>query len=110
MPKKSPSQAASAPPQETATPFEIPKLDLKEINVIIAGVTPLIMHRWSEKAKKQMRDKQQKAARQAKEAKNPERDFRESLYAIDEKKQSWGFATAARACPTYRQTYVCVIQ
>ena len=50
------------------------------VNIEVVGTSPLICHRWSEKAKKQMLDKQTKAAATAKQAKNPEEDFRQSLY------------------------------
>ena len=33
-------------------------LELKKVEVTIVGDTPLIMHKWSEKAKKEMRDAQ----------------------------------------------------
>lgn len=54
------------------------KIDYMEIRLV--GDSPLISHRWSEKAKKEIRDKQMKKAKQAKEIRNPEQDFRESLY------------------------------
>jgi hypothetical protein len=46
----------------------------------------LITHAWSEKAKKEMLAKQQKKAKQGREAKDPDRDYRESLYWLDPKK------------------------
>lgn len=45
----------------------------------------LITHAWSEKAKKEMLAKQQKKAKQGREAKDPDRDYRESLYWLDPK-------------------------
>jgi hypothetical protein len=56
-------------------PMEIRKFDLT-----LVGDSPLICHAWSEKAKKEMRDKQMKKAKAGKEAKDPEREFKESLY------------------------------
>jgi hypothetical protein len=38
------------------------------------------MHRWSEKAKKEMLDKQMKVAKKGKDAKDPEKDFESSIY------------------------------
>lgn len=65
---------------------------------------PLICHRWSEKAKKQMLDKQMKRATKAKEAKNPERDFQESLYHLDDGR--YGFpAVAFKAAVVRAGTY-----
>lgn len=81
---------------------ELPPLNIRTLQVHLIGDTPLITHRWSEKAKKQMLDKQMKKATSAKEAKNPEQDFRESLYILDD--DSYGFpaigfkAAAVTAC------------
>lgn len=48
----------------------------------ILGTSGLIMHKWSEKAKKAMLDKQMKKAVAAKGAKDPEQDFRDSIYHL----------------------------
>lgn len=61
-------------------PIQRLELDTRRLEIDIRGLAPLICHRWSEKAKKQMLDKQTKAAKLAKEAKDPEADFRSSLY------------------------------
>lgn len=63
---------------------ELPRLNIERVEVTLVGDTPLIMHKWSEKAKKEMLDKQMKRAKTAKAAKDPERDFQESVYALDE--------------------------
>lgn len=60
--------------------IELPRLNLQTMQVTLVGDSSLISHRWSEKAKKEMLDKQMKKARQAKAAKDPERDYKESLY------------------------------
>lgn len=52
------------------------------MSVDLVGDSPLICHAWSDKAKKQMLDKQMKKGKQAKEAKDPEQDFRDSLYPL----------------------------
>jgi hypothetical protein len=81
---------------------ELPPLQIKTLEITLIGDTPLITHRWSEKAKKQMLDKQMKKASGAKEAKDPEKDFRESLYALED--GTYGFpaigfkAAAVTAC------------
>src|SRR5579859_385142 len=69
--------AAKAPSPEQIT---IPEIRVDTIRIKIIGDSPLICHAWSPKAKKQMLDKQMKRARTAKEAKDPKRDFEESLY------------------------------
>ena len=66
-----------------ATPtmmIELPKLNLQTLKLRIEGRTPLISHRWSEKAKKEILDKQMKKAKQAKSAKDPEKEYKDSLY------------------------------
>ena len=66
-------------------------IEIKPINIVtttvrIAGDTPLIMHRWSEKAKRMILEKQMKKTKSsAKEAKNPIEDFIESIYWMDGK-------------------------
>lgn len=62
--------------------IDLPKLSISRMDVTLIGDTPLIMHKWSEKAKKEMLDKQMKKAKLAKEAKDPERDFEESIYRM----------------------------
>ena len=86
----------------STTTVVLPPLQIETVNVTLIGDTPLIVHRWSEKAKKQMLDKQMKRASAGKEAKDPERDFRESLYVLED--GAYGFpiigfkAAAVTAC------------
>jgi hypothetical protein len=68
---------------ETTT-IELPSLALETIDVTLVGDTPLIVHAWSAKAKKEMLDKQMKKATKAKEAKDPTQDFRDSLYTLED--------------------------
>jgi hypothetical protein len=66
-------------------------------NMWIVGDTPLIVHAWSQKAKLEMLSKQVKATKSGKEARDPERDFVDSLYEMDE--GSYGFpATGVKNC------------
>ena len=65
------------------TSIELPKLNLETMQITLIGDTPLIVHAWSEKAKKEMLDKQMKKAKPAKEAKDPDADFEASLYKMD---------------------------
>lgn len=66
---------------------------IQTVEVTIVGDSPLVTHQWSEKAKKEMRDKQTKAAKGGKTAKDPERDYRESMYEIAPGK--YGFPAVA---------------
>lgn len=66
--------------------IEIKPLDIKTVNLRIVGDTPLIMHAWSEKAKRMMLDAQTgKAKGKKKEYKNPVEDFINSMYWLDGK-------------------------
>jgi len=59
---------------------ELKPLDIRSIQMTLVGDSSLIVHKWSEKAKKQMLDTQMKKAKSAKAAKDPEQDYRDSLY------------------------------
>lgn len=55
---------------------EIKPIEIKQVTLRIEGDTPIIMHAWSEKAKKMMLDAQMGLAKgKKKEAKNPIDDF-----------------------------------
>lgn len=59
----------------------IKPLEIVTTQVKIVGDTPLIMHAWSEKAKRMMLEAQQgKKKGKAKEIRNPVRDFIDSMY------------------------------
>lgn len=58
------------------------QIDVRRVNLRIVGDSPLITHAWATKAKQMMLDKQMKRGTQAKEAKDPERDYEESLYRL----------------------------
>src|SRR5574343_98500 len=64
-------------------------IDLKRINIErtvieLVGDSPLIVHAWSAKAKKEMLDKQMKKAKTAKIAKDPQRDYEEAFYRLED--------------------------
>lgn len=61
--------------------INIAPVEIITTSIRIAGTTPLIVHAWSEKAKREMLDKQTgKTKTKAKEAKNIWHDFIESAY------------------------------
>lgn len=70
--------------QTIDTPIQIPKIDVRQMAITLVGDSPLICHRWSEKAKKEILDKQMKKGKTAKVAKDPFRDFIDSLYWLSE--------------------------
>ena len=76
----------------------IPAINIQYATIRVVGDSPLIVHKWSEKAKKEILDNQMKKAKtKGHDAKDPVRDFIESLYWIDgepEDKTENGFARA----------------
>lgn len=56
--------------------------DIRKISLVLKGRpgSPLVIHAFSEKAKKEIRDKQQKAAKKAKEARDPAAECEASKY------------------------------
>ena len=70
--------------KKETTALEIPRLDVQLMEVTIVGDTPLIVHAWSAKAKREMLDKQMKRAKGAKQAKDPRKDFEESMYRLED--------------------------
>lgn len=60
--------------------IELPPLNIQRVQLTLVGDSPLIVHAWSEKAKRQMLDKQMKKATKAKEAKDPEADYEACFY------------------------------
>ena len=61
--------------------IEIRPIEIKKVTIRIVGDTPLIMHAWSEKAKRMMLEAQMGVAKgKKKEAKNPVDDVIRSMY------------------------------
>ena len=56
----------------------------------VKGLSPLISHKWSEKAKKEMLDKQMKKKLSTRQAKNPQAEFESSLYLLSNGKHPKG--------------------
>ena len=79
--------------KSTETVFVLPPLNLATIEPVITGTSPLIVHAWSQKSKELMLAKQTKAAQMAKEAKDPEADYEQSLYRIEN--GGYGFPSVA---------------
>ena len=65
---------------------EVRPLDMAQVTLHIVGDTPLIVHCWSEKAKRQMLEAQMGLAKgKKKPVKNPVEDFINSMYWLTEK-------------------------
>lgn len=89
---------AVAKKKKTAKPkgeeeIKIPPLNIQTLQLVLVGDSPLIVHAWSQKAKQQILDKQQKKAPKNKEIRDPEKDFQESLYRMED--GSYGFPAVA---------------
>lgn len=80
-------------PKKETTGINIPRLEVAVMEVTIIGDAPLIVHRWSAKAKKEMLDKQMKKAKPARIAKDPMQDFKDSIYRMPD--GSCGFPSVA---------------
>jgi len=83
-----------------STEIKVKPLNLERVKIKIRGCegVPLVVHNWSEKAIREMLQKQMaaKAIVKAKEPKDPEADYRASLYLIDSTgKERYGFPAAA---------------
>lgn len=77
--------------------IELPPLKVASLKVTLIGDSPLISHRWSDKARKMMLDKQMKKAKTAKEAKDPFQDFVESLYWLSTRPENATPASVEKA-------------
>ena len=70
-------------PASEPTKFILPKMSIKTVVLTLEGLSPLIVNRFSEKALRQMADKQGGKAREKKAPKVPEQDFWGSLYHLE---------------------------
>ena len=80
--------------QPKKTAVKLPEIKLRGFRVWIVGDTPLITHAWSEKAKRQMLDKQLKNANEGRPVRDPDKDFVNSLYEFDDEGH-YGFPAMA---------------
>jgi hypothetical protein len=67
----------------TTKTAELQKIKVETVSIKIKGLSPLIMHRWSEKARKEMLDKQMRKTT-TKAAKSPEEQYEASVYKLDD--------------------------
>lgn len=71
--------------EEVGAIIELKRLEQRILTVTIEGLSPLIVHRWSEKAKSMMLAAQTGTVRGKKQPKIPEDDFNDSRYRVDDK-------------------------
>lgn len=92
--------------KQTTELIDLPALNLQVVELRLRGISPLICHAWSDKAKKQMLDKQTKRAQPGRESKDPEADYRNSLYHLPDGGYGFpaiGFKAAAVRAGTYSE-------
>jgi hypothetical protein len=91
-----------AAPKQGGSVIELPRPNIQTLDVTLIGDAPLIVHKWSEKAKKQIRDKQTGKATAGKEKKDPDQDFKDSLHMTPDGKHGFPVigikAAAVTAC------------
>lgn len=73
---------------------EIPEITLSRLTVVLEGQTPLITHRFGPRAMAAMEAAQQRTAKVAKPPRDPEAEFRDSLYVITDEPPRYGFPGA----------------
>lgn len=64
--------------------IELPELRRQHVQIKLVGDSPLIVHRFDEKARRAILDKQMGKAKTGRENKDPEADYRASMYRTDD--------------------------
>lgn len=95
-----PAKGEAAAPSPPGKAIALPRLDIRAIQVKLVGDSPLIVHRWSEKARREMLNKQMGRATAGKENKDPESDYRESLYVLEPAPEGHPFEDGTFGFPT----------
>lgn len=75
-----------------AVAIDLERIEVAEVTVDVEGISPLITHPWSEKAKSMMRDKQQGKTTRKKEPKDPDAEYEAAFYRLPD--GSAGFPAA----------------
>lgn len=58
----------------------VPRMDIRIMQLTVIGVTPLVCHAWSEKAMKEIESKQGGVATDRRKPKNPKQEFQSARY------------------------------
>ena len=86
--------------KESSTEITLPELDFRQVRFKVEGIAPLIVNNFSEKSKNQMLEKQMGKAKKAKEFKNPDEQFKGSLYMFPDGKRTGFTAVGFKAAMT----------
>ncbi len=84
-------------PAKAESVITLQPIQRQTMRVRIVGDSPLICHRFDEKTRKIMLDKQQKKAAQAKAAKDPEADFNAARYVMEDGRDGFPAAGVKKA-------------
>lgn len=86
MKTKTPQNGLSA--TDESKTISLPAIDIRQVTFQIIGLTPLIVNKFSDKAKQQMLEKQTKSATKGRAAKVPTEQFESSIYYFEDKKRT----------------------
>lgn len=82
MSAATPAGAAGEPPRDVAA-IRIDRVPAETIRIPIIGTSPLIVHKWSEKAKRQMLEAQQ-GRKAPKGNRDPQEEYEASMYRTED--------------------------
>lgn len=74
------AKKAKAAPKNVVDTVKIPALDIRTMSITLESDSPLLMHRFGEKAKTAMLEKQMKIAQGPRDTRNPEAEYKASMY------------------------------
>ncbi len=74
---------AVAETEEVVPALNLQRIQRAEVLVPIIGTAPLIVHKWSEKARRQMLENAQ-GKKRVKTPKNPQQEYEDSLYRLED--------------------------
>lgn len=82
--RKASRAAGTKPLGNGSLTITLPKLNIGIMEIPIIGDSPLIVHKWSEKAKQQIRAKQAKLPNLGRDVRDPIQEFKDSMYVQDD--------------------------
>ena len=69
--------------KKTEQLVEIKPINIKRAEITLVGDTPLLVHAWADKSRREMLEKQMKKAKTAKTAKDPQADYMGAFYRLE---------------------------
>jgi hypothetical protein len=87
--KRGKTKATAGKPDENR--IIIPEMKTGIVQLTVQGISPMIVNKFSAKAEQMMVDKQTGQPKHKRAAKNPEEDYKGSLYPLPGKKNAYGF-------------------